>query len=276
MNIFEFFGKLSSDESLQIVDIINSATNNFVKFGEIIIKGYIAFNNWWQIVYPKLCEVISNIDTPEYTEDDKKELIKSYKKWGKYGWTINSQTKLTALSSPPNSLEDANQKMGQYCTRDNIIKMKDELINHGINQADLEEALFCFDNGKHKASSIILFALIDHELISKGYKCQPQNGQQDGKYKTGFSAVCAYKKDKEEEFSKSLLLVYLHFINIIQTLMTLFENGNNFTNEPNMVNRNFIDHGMSNRTVTEIDCFKVWSALYSLAIILPKLEEIKL
>ena len=57
--------------------------------------------------------------------------------------------------------------------------------------------------------------------------------------------------------------------------MILFNDSNNFTNEPDMINRNFVTHGMSNRTVTEIDCFKVWSALYSVVALLRKLEEVK-
>ena len=67
----------------------------------------------------------------------------------------------------------------------------------------------------------------------------------------------------------------LYFLNIMETLMALFQDTENFTNEPKMINRNYVVHGMSTRTVTEIDCFKVWSALYSLVVMLPLLEELK-
>ena len=95
MNLFELYEKLSSDEILLTIEKINNAINNFSRFGEKLIESYIAFDNWWQTAYPKICEVIENIDSPEYSAEKKKELIECYTKWGKYGWTFNGQTKLT-------------------------------------------------------------------------------------------------------------------------------------------------------------------------------------
>lgn len=275
MNLFELYEKLSSDDLLLTIEKIGDAINNLTRFGEKLVEGYIAFDNWWQTAYPKICETIENIDTPEYSAEKKKELIQCYKQWGKYGWTFNGNTKLTTFSSLPLSLEDADQRMIHYCTQDNVSEIKNKLVDNGVNQADLDEALFCFENGKYKSSSIILFALIDHELISKGFKHEPKENQLEGKYKIGLSAVCEYKKQNKKAYNNSFLYANLYFLNIMQALMALFEDTQNFTNEPNMINRNFVAHGMSNRTVTEIDCFKVWSALYSLVVMIPLLEEIK-
>lgn len=275
MNLFELYEKLSSDDMLLTIDKINSAINNLSRFGEKLVEGYIAFDNWWQTAYPKICEAIANIDTPEYSAEKKKELIQCYQKWGEYGWTFNGQTKLTTLSSLPLSLEDADQKMIHYCTTDNVSEIKNKLIDNGVNQADLEEALFCFKNGKYKSSAIILFALIDHELISMNFRKKPTRKNPIGDYMTGYSAIDKYKKQNEKAYDESFLYANLYFVNIIETLSTLFKGTENFTNEPKMINRNFVIHGMSNRAVTETDCFKVWSALYSLVVMRPLLEEIK-
>lgn len=275
MNLFELYEKLSSDEILLTIEKINNAINNFSRFGEKLIESYIAFDNWWQTAYPKICKVIENIDSPEYSAEKKKELVECYTKWGKYGWTFNGQTKLTSLSSLPLSLEDADQKMSQYCTLDNASEIAMKLIDNGVNQSDVKEALFCFENGKYKSSAIILFALIDHELILKGFRHKPKEDQLEGNYKIGLSAVCEYRKRNKKAYNKSFLYANLYFLNIMETLMALFQDTENFTNEPKMINRNYVVHGMSNRTVTEIDCFKVWSALYSLVVMLPLVEEMK-
>ena len=63
MNLFELYEKLSPDEILLTIEKINNAINNFSRFGEKIIESYIAFDNWWQTAYPKICEVIENIDS---------------------------------------------------------------------------------------------------------------------------------------------------------------------------------------------------------------------
>ncbi|MDO4495798.1 MAG: hypothetical protein Q4B62_08440 [Clostridiaceae bacterium] len=275
MNLFELFEKLSYDDVIITIDKINNAMSNLSKFGEKLVEGYIAFDNWWQEVYPKIYETITNIDTPEYASEKKKELIRCYKQWGEYGWTFNGQTKVTSLSLLPLSLEDANKKMSPYCTLENVSEIKNKLISNGVAQDDLEEAIFCFENGKYKSCAILLFALIDHELISKGFRYEPKANQVEGNYKIGLSAICEYRKENKKDYDKSFLYANLYFLNIMETLMTLFKDSNNFTNEPNIINRNFVVHGMSKRSVTEIDCFKVWSALYSLVVMLPLLEEMK-
>ena len=273
MNIFELYEKLTSDEMILTLEKINTAVNYLAQFGEKIVAGYIAFDNWWQTEFPKICEAITNVDLPQYTTEKKKELVECYTKWGKYGWTFNGQTKLTSLSSLPLSLEDADQKMSQYCTLDNVSEIAKKLIDSGVNQSDVEEALFCFENEKYKSSAIILFALIDHELILMDFRKKGTKKNPEGDYKTGYSAINEYQNRNEKVYDESFLYVNLYFVNIIETLSTLFKGTENFTNEPNMINRNFVAHGMSNRAVTEIDCFKVWSALYSLVVMLPLLEE---
>ena len=117
--------------------------------------------------------------------------------------------------------------------------------------------------------------MIDHELILKGFRHKPKEDQLEGNYKIGLSAACEYRKRNKKAYNKSFLYANLYFLNIMETLMALFQDTENFTNEPKMINRNYVVHGMSTRTVTEIDCFKVWSALYSLVVMLPLLEELK-
>ena len=59
----------------------------------------------------------------------------------------------------------------------------------------------------------------------------------------------------------------------MSTLTALFGGDADFKKEPKTVNRNYVSHGMSTRKVTELDSFKVWSALFSFVVILPMLSE---
>lgn len=116
-----------------------------------------------------------------------------------------------------------------------------------------------------------MFGLIDHELIGMGFEKTYKN--QEPRKMLGVSAAKEYLKENNEDYSKKIIFIYLFFLNIMEVLKTLLADGNNFTNEPDMINRNFISHGMSHRMVSDIDCFRVWLALYGLAVILPQLEE---
>ena len=46
MNIFELYEKLTSDEMILTLEKINAAVNYLAQFGEKIVAGYIAFDNW--------------------------------------------------------------------------------------------------------------------------------------------------------------------------------------------------------------------------------------
>lgn len=275
MTLFELICKWSSDETLMPLNKLNSTMDKWSEFENKLIEAYTAFGNWWQEVFPQICKTITNIVSPDYADERNQNLIQSHLKWGEYGWTFNNKTTLSAFTASPVSLEDADQIMGQYCTLENISMMAQDLMEYGVNAQDLDEALFCFANQKYKAGVLILFALIDHVLVSKGYKSKPRNGQKEGYYLIGNSAIREYKTQNQEGYNNSNLFANLFFLNIIATLATLFQNGENFATEPAIVNRNFVSHGMSKRVVTQIDCFKVWSALYSLVTILPELEAMK-
>lgn len=271
----EYYDKLAKAIASIDFDAIHNAINNSYKLGEKILEAYNVFDEWWQTTGPKICQVIENINIPEYSEQKKKELVANYKKWGEFGWTSNPISKFNSFSKLPVSKEDADNQMRKYCTPENVAEIKNRLVAKGVDNNDLEEALFCFEHGRYKASSLIVFGLIDHELISKGFRSAPKENKSEGKYKLGLSAVCEYRKQNKKDYDKSFLYANLYFLNIMETLMTLFKDTDNFTDEPDIINRNFISHGMSKRAVDEIDCFKAWSALFSLVVLLPILEEIK-
>lgn len=63
-------------------------------------------------------------------------------------------------------------------------------------------------------------------------------------------------KNNSDEKSFLRKASYLAMLNAITRL---YEKGNDFTNESTeIINRNFVDHGMNTRKVTQIDCIKLF------------------
>ena len=207
------------------------------------------------------CDVIINAGC-------NKEYIQSYKAWGKYGWSLNTTVNKKFFTSCPESLEKADLLMQQYCNEDEVMSMISALNNTDINKKDLEEASFAYTHQKYKSCAMLLFSLIDKQLINKKFI------NEKGNIKTGCSAICTLKKSDEKVYKDNSYLVYLQYILIMYCLIELFQNYQNFETEPKVINRNFLIHGMCERDITEIDCFKVLCALYSLTVVYPDLDTL--
>ena len=206
----------------------------------------------------EFCDAIKNAGCNE-------EYIESYKVWGKYGWSLNTTVNKKFFVNCPESLEKSDLLMQQYCNEDEVSSLLSALNNTDINKKDLDEAHFAFTHKKYKSCAMLLFSLIDKQLINMEFI------NENGNIKTGCSAICALKKNGEKTYKDGSYLVYLQYILIMYCLIELFQNYPNFQKEPKVVNRNFLIHGMCERDITEIDCFKILCALYSLAVVYPDL-----
>lgn len=199
------------------------------------------------------------------------EHIESYKQWGEYGWSISPQVNSKYFLSKPLSLDDADEKMRKFCIIENIDEIKKVLYNHDLNKEDLETAQFCYENKQYKLCAMLLFSMIDCQLINKKYFGKDKD---DNPYlKTGFGAIMKLKAGGDKTFDENHFLLFLQYKLIIHGLMSLFAGAANFENEPEIINRNFLMHGKSTKLITNTDCYKLWSALYSLVVTYPELEE---
>lgn len=273
MKLFEFLGELALSDHREVAEKMHGMYRAVAEFSEKVMSLYDGLNAWWENIGALLCEVILQLTDPHYDEGTRQKLIDCYKGWGQYGWTCNSEVNSTIFGEPPATASEADEVMQQYCTTENVADMLQSIAERGVNLQDLNEAFQCYKAGMYKASILILFALIDHELIAMDYRKRPRKGEVQGWRKTGEKAVMAYRDEHQSKGEESVLFNYLWFLNIVVALLTLMADADDFKKEPNVINRNFVSHGMSQRIVKEIDCFKVWSALYNLTTILPILGE---
>ena len=60
-----------------------------------------------------------------------------------------------------------------------------------------------------------------------------------------------------------MIITLLEHLNIIAALKTMFKGGDDFKEQPEIINRNFVDHGMLHRRVTKKECKMLFLLLYN-------------
>lgn len=129
-------------------------------------------------------------------------------------------------------------------------------LNH-IRKDDLEEAIENFENRKYKSCVMIIFALIDGKIIR--YQNKEKNR------KVGLrGAQKIYAEMELELVNTNAFFSLLNLININSALTITFANGDNFKKQPDVINRNFVSHGMLHCKVRRRDAAQLFLLLYNL------------
>lgn len=190
--------------------------------------------------------------------------------WGKYGWiTAFELVEMGFWDILPKSQMEADQKVLQEISEDYLLRLRSELEENTHNSAMFKEACFCFDHQCYYACSSLLLSLIDGVLTSTPSNIGGKNrrtGEGAGKK--------LIEKLTENDFFGSPGYFNLEIQNYKSFLATIFARANGFEDEPLNLNRNYLHHGMSNRTMTRADCIKLFIA-YRKTIELSKYAEVK-
>lgn len=205
----------------------------------------------------RLTDGILELSVPGLSEEEKKRKVQNYSQWGTFGWTLFPDMPLTYFSDAPDTLEEANTQMQPFCDTWDLIEHTERLRRYNISQIDLDSAIVCYQSQQYKACALLLFGIIDSQLISiqpKGKAYRP----------SGHSAVKVLSDHLEEKEESETLYHLLLFKNLLCCLKTLFASGKDFKEEPDVLNRNFISHGMNHRPVEKNDCIQLFVALQNL------------
>ena len=208
-------------------------------------------------------DLLNSISIPTLSEESKLKIIAAQKQWGNYGWTLPPSSPMYLFNTAPSSLEDANKTVLSYCKKHDINELFDILREFKqVRKSDLEEAIFDFENKKYKSCALILFGLIDARLI----RLQPDKDRtKDGRRPTGRRAGKNLFDSIETEQDIDKTVYYLFsFYNLRACLLKVFEDGNDFKEQPQVINRNFLDHGMLHRKVCRRDCIQLFLLYYNL------------
>lgn len=214
----------------------------------------------------RLTDGILELSVPGLSEEEKKRKVQNYSQWGTFGWTLFPDMPLTYFSDAPDTLEEANTQMQPFCDTWDLIEHTERLRRYNISQIDLDSAIVCYQSQQYKACALLLFGIIDSQLISiqpKGKAYRP----------SGSSAVKVISRHLKKQEEEQTLYHLLQSQNLLHCLETLFAPGKDFADEPEVLNRNFISHGMNHRPVEKNDCIQLFVALQNLLFHLSAFQE---
>lgn len=245
-----------------LAEKINTAMSWYANNADTIMAGMKAalasFSEISQSILSSISESLQCIHIPEISEEQKKELLESYEHWGKYGWTVPPFAGIGCFNNCPLSLMEADKIALQYCRKTDMQMLFSELEDICIRKRDIREAIYCYNARQYKACALILFSIIDSRLIRL-------QGRKTEKYSVGAGAIAKYKKIVGQQTSDNgKLFLSLSYANLFPCLFSVFEDTNNFSKKTTVINRNYLDHGMSCKTVRRKDCIKLFLLLYNL------------
>ncbi|MBP7021469.1 MAG: hypothetical protein KBC30_06610 [Planctomycetes bacterium] len=185
-----------------------------------------------------------------------KSWIKIMVSWGKYGWTIPPEMPLQAYIIAPKNSKNAYNMMEPYISDNHMERVFDMLRKmENINDSNLNEVIECFKSKHYTGCAGILFPMIDSMSIR--YR---SNEKQKA---VCLRAIKKYFGSIKLTNIEEIISFILYKENIFTALKIFFKHGDDFKNEPEILNRNFLLHGMMDRDVTKEDCIKLFLLLYN-------------
>lgn len=257
---FEELTNLSAPLDLLLAQATRSIVESLVEINsKIVLPSLAPLLTAFSQLADTIEDAFKNFTIPELSDADKQEIIENNKQWGKLGWSLFQDAPLNFFYTSPGNSTEVAAKVRPYCSSASMERLFDDLYCQKVNKNDLESAIFCFRNKQYKACSLLLFGLIEAALIRS-------QGRPDLKRrrKTGTGAVEGLQKQFKEKTDAQLFYEFLYAISLFACLEAFFSNGNDFKNEPQTINRNFLAHGMSQRPVRKRDCIQLFYALNNL------------
>ena len=202
-----------------------------------------------------LSDILRNVNK-QVEKYDWSVIEQTYSTWGKYGWVAEPFIVPVGFwGYCPNSQVEADKLVMQALDKKEFLKLKTKLFEIANNKI-FAEAMLCFDSKCYSACASLLISLIDGKLIRNGYL--PNENKKTG-MKAGKRVVKEISKDDMYGLSG---FFHLELLNYDSFITTLFQNASGFEKEPNHINRNYLQHGMSKRKVLRRDCVKLIIAYY--------------
>lgn len=205
-------------------------------------------------------DFIRQLKHPIISDARKQKAVALYQKWGSYGWTPDPDGVLYPLfkTEPLNRL-DADARARKHF-RD-MSPVFDAIRNRQrVKKHDLEEAIVNFDGKRYKSCAMMLFSLIDAQLI----RLQKSGSNARRRREVGASAVREARKRSGVDEHDEWLIAKLEYVNLFSCLDVMFENGRDFRHQPEVINRNYLAHGMMRREVTRTSCIQLFLLYYNM------------
>ena len=209
-----------------------------------------------------ISESVQRIRIPALSEERKQELIEAHKLWGSYGWTMNPcENAKKIFEHMPSDKKSADIIALKQCSGQKMEQIF-EIISETkrVKKADFEEAVFDYNHRQYKSCALILFSLVDAVLI----RLQKKSDLKGKRREVGLRAVSKAKTRTETDINVQMLFIAMFYTNLFACLEKVFEGGKDFKNQPDVINRNFLDHGMMTKKVRKKDCIQLFLLYYNM------------
>lgn len=230
-------------------------------------------------ILEKLNQFYQEISWPASDEAMTQNLINCCKKWAQYGWTPISSDAIHELYKSPAGKEEADATMQQYCYDNNVNRIFDDLIRNeddyesGFEASnlligfhnDIEEAIADYREKRYKSCAMLLFSMIDCELISF-----QKDEDRDRRSRRPSGSIASANISKRISKNRNIDIIGLHmlFENTFAACAVFFADGKDFIFQPDVINRNFLDHGMMTKEVTRQDCLQLFALFINITSLL--------
>lgn len=274
-------------DSIEVPNIVNPLIDNFegcsllcdrineivnVAIPEAIQKAMAPLNELSESIakiQAQFQSVFVDIHIPSFDEEWLQERRVSYEKWGEYGWTSITWAKLKFFYTVPDTQAEADAKALSCCDEEQIEGLLTELLEKTeTDKSDLTEAIDDYRSKHYKSCVCILFSLIDGILIrsmKKDKKRRPHGY---------IAAKKLNERIKDAEEFKGMVFHLLAWAGVLAAINSFFKDGDDFKEQPTVLGRNWLAHGMLNRPVTRKDCIQLFLLLDNLFRIKEMLRKI--
>lgn len=241
--------------------------------GNIVAKGLNAIIESQQVYIRQMTDhvskMLSQISIPPFSEEDLEEIRRTLRTWGEYGWTLPPHAKPSDFFTTPENKKNADKIGDSYCKQGQMDALFTETRKiSGVKLSDYEEAVANYNEKRYKSCALILFSLIDAKLI-RMQRTDDRNGR--GRRPSGKSAaINVYNRIKNETELEEELFVFFRLENIYACMKKVFQDGDDFKKQPDVINRNFLNHGMLTRRVRRRDCVQLFLLYFNWMMFLEK------
>lgn len=231
---------------------------------ENISKQLSQFTDALSKIASSIYETWKPISFPTFSEEKKEEIVQAQIQWGKYGWTQPPSSLPRLFYTAPDGIQEAAEEAAEFCRASDMERLFSKLykMKH-VKKTDLEEAIFDFKNRKYKSCAFVLFGLIDARLIR--LQRDEDRNKRNSRRSSGASAArnLVHRIESKHDISRMVFFMF-QLQNVNACLQKVFEDANDFKTQPDVINRNFLDHGMLHRRVTKRDCIQLFLLYYNL------------
>ena len=218
--------------------------------------------SFFKSITDQIVKTIPKIPSISISEESIENIRNAQRKWGDYGWTMPLHATARIVFTTPSDQAEANKIAMKYCTAEHMEDLFEKTRNkNGVRLKDFDEAVANYYDKRYRSCALLLFSFIDSHFIRMQRNSDRNNR---GRRPVGISAAkTVFKHIKDEQVIENKIITIIRYENLYACMMKVFADGEDFKKQPDVINRNFLDHGMLTTRVRKRDCIQLFLLYYN-------------